>query len=885
MTDFPTTAPGETLAVCTIVSKNYLAYARVLAESLRQHHPDSHFFVLLVDRVDGQFDPRAEPFTLVEIEQLPIPDLPRFCFQYSVLELNTAAKPYFLTHLFEKYGLRKVVYLDPDIMVFHDLNHLATLLDQHAIVVTPHMLAPLDDERHPNELDVLKSGTYNLGFIALARHPETGRFLDWWQKRLYTRCQTNHARGLFVDQRWIDLVPGYFAGVHVLRDPGYNIAYWNMHERSVVVRDGVPQVNNGPCYFMHFSGYDPRDPMRVSKYQERFSMADVGDARLLFEKYGERLCAHNYEAVKRWPYSFGSFDNGVRIPDLVRRLYLKLGDEVERFGNPFATAGDGSFFRWLKTFQGRRLPPLLQELYESYPDLMQVFPQAAGKKRWGFLRWVVREGKARCDMDDALLDDVQAAVDAKDRRQKSRAVPTMRPWGAARPFGVNLAADFRPDNVLARSIVRALIAAGVPYTLNPLTEDRPRDLEGFAETNPYAVNLVQTAIDAVPALCRSRPDYFAGRHNVACWTWELASFPTAAAESFRPFDEVWVPSTFALAAVAGSSPVPVRWLPPAVGEPPAVSAGRDQFDLPHEPFVFLCVLDGRTALERHNPLAVAEAFHRAFADRTDVLLVLHGATAVEELTRLRTTCNDRANVRLLDETADLDGLLSLCDAFVSLHRSEGTGLTLLEAMRRGKPVVATGYSANEDFMHAENSLAVRYHLTEIDRDHGPYRRGNVWAEADVDHAAEQMLRLADDRALARRLGEQAQQDVARELSPTRVAGLLHERLVSLMERPLEGEGGTLKLLPGVVLDPLQELRDANLRLEDQQPTLVRRVMLAAKKMVRHMMPPILDRQAVYNAMVFDAVSRLSQRVEQQQREVAEMTRLSVQQRFRSRQAG
>src|SRR5439155_10740004 len=123
------------IAVCTIVSKNYLVYARVLAESLRQHHPDSHCFVLLVDRVDGAFDPRAEPFTLIEIEQLPIPDLPRFCFQYSVLELNTAAKPYFLAYLFEKYGLGKIVYLDPDVMVFHDLTDLAELLEQHNILL------------------------------------------------------------------------------------------------------------------------------------------------------------------------------------------------------------------------------------------------------------------------------------------------------------------------------------------------------------------------------------------------------------------------------------------------------------------------------------------------------------------------------------------------------------------------------------------------------------------------------------------------------------------------------------------------------------------------------------------------------------------------------
>ena len=105
------------LAACTIVSKNYLSYARVLAESFRRHHPRSQMFVLLVDRVDGHFAPEREPFELVELPELDMPELPRFCFQYSIVELNTAAKPYFLQHLLRKRGVSKLIYLDPDIVI------------------------------------------------------------------------------------------------------------------------------------------------------------------------------------------------------------------------------------------------------------------------------------------------------------------------------------------------------------------------------------------------------------------------------------------------------------------------------------------------------------------------------------------------------------------------------------------------------------------------------------------------------------------------------------------------------------------------------------------------------------------------------------------------
>jgi len=868
----PATAPGETLAVCTIVSKNYLAYARVLAESLRQHHPDSHCFVLLVDRVDGAFDPRAEPFTLIEIEQLAIPDLPRFCFQYNVLELNTAAKPYVLAHIFEKYGAKKVIYLDPDIMVCHDLTALSRHLDTHAIVLTPHMTAPLNDERHPNELDILKSGSYNLGFIALSRHPATFQFLQWWQTRLYTGCQANFARGLFVDQRWVDLVPGCFEGVHILRDPGYNVAYWNLHERTVRTQDGQPRVNGGPLHFFHFSGYNPLDPGSVSKYQERFTMDDVGDARQLFDRYGERLTTHGFEETRRWPYAFDKFDNGVKIPDLVRRIYLKLGDEVKPFGNPFAAEGAGSFFTWLKSFQGRALPPLLAEIQQAYPDLMQVFPKTDGKQKWGFLRWALREAKARCDVDEAFLDDVRAAVTARDRGRLER----RRGQSPARPFGVNLWGPVQAvsaEGDAARAVVAALEAARIPHVVN----EKPHASGG----SPYAVNLVIPSND--PETAAGWPGACDGRHNVAYWSGEPSALAGLGRNGLRAFDEVWAPSTFALETVAAQASIPVRWVPfPVTPSAEQPRGDRACLGLPADAFVFLCVFDA-TSIARANPLAAVEAFAQAFKDRKDVCLVLKTAPGAkaEPLAVLQGACAGLANVRLIEEACDLatvDALFMQCDAYVSLHRIEALGRGILQAMRQGKPVIATGYSATEDFLNEDNSLPVRHRLVEIEREPGTF-----WAEPEIEHAAEQMQRLVADRELAQLLGTLGQEIVERELSAGAIGELVRERLGSLLERP---RGDARPAFSSAnVLDGLQELRDANLRLPDREPTFGRRLLGAFKKMARHLLPPILDRQAVYNAMVFDAVARLAEKVEEQQREVTAMTRRSVQERFRARRVG
>src|SRR5262249_32297517 len=154
-----------------------------------------------------------------------IPDLPRFCFQYSVLELNTAVKPYFLQFLIHSHGLSKLVYLDPDIIVFNPMRALSSVLDRHCIALTPHLLSPYpEDQCRLNEIDILRAGTYNLGFLALAAGATTDAFLEWWKKRLYTGCRIDLDHGMHVDQKWVDLVPGFFDDVFILRDPGYNVA-------------------------------------------------------------------------------------------------------------------------------------------------------------------------------------------------------------------------------------------------------------------------------------------------------------------------------------------------------------------------------------------------------------------------------------------------------------------------------------------------------------------------------------------------------------------------------------------------------------------------------------------------------------------------------------
>src|ERR1022692_4746716 len=186
-------------AACTIIAKNYLPHARVLAESWHKFHPNCPLFVLLLDSPTGFFTPAEEDFKTILISELAIPNLEGFLFKYSVLEASTAAKPYFLLHLFKSYSIRKLLYLDPDIQVLSSLESLSALLDDSNILLTPHLTSPLPlDHRSPSDRSILLAGTYNLGFIGL-RNSEVGRrMLEWGGEKLYYESVVGLGRGPFV---------------------------------------------------------------------------------------------------------------------------------------------------------------------------------------------------------------------------------------------------------------------------------------------------------------------------------------------------------------------------------------------------------------------------------------------------------------------------------------------------------------------------------------------------------------------------------------------------------------------------------------------------------------------------------------------------------------
>ncbi|MEE4193150.1 MAG: hypothetical protein V2I66_16345, partial [Halieaceae bacterium] len=254
--------------IFTIVSRNYLHYARTLMNSVEEFAPEAERVVGLCD-ARGDFDFSGENFSLLEMRDLPIPEIDKFIFRYTILELNTAIKPYVISALFEQ-GYDKVIYFDPDIRIYRSLEPMLALLDEHQMLLTPHLTGPLDDDKLPSELNILVSGSYNLGYIGLRNTPDMQRFAHWWEDKLYTDCVVDLERGLFVDQKWMDLAPGMYPGVHIERSPAWNVAYWNLKHRAVTRDAQEYRVNGEPLVFFHFSGFSGEAKL-LSKHQDRFT--------------------------------------------------------------------------------------------------------------------------------------------------------------------------------------------------------------------------------------------------------------------------------------------------------------------------------------------------------------------------------------------------------------------------------------------------------------------------------------------------------------------------------------------------------------------------------------------------------------------------------------
>ncbi|MBK6005767.1 hypothetical protein JJB11_06635 [Ramlibacter ginsenosidimutans] len=328
----------------TIASGNYLAYARVLRDSVSRHMPEAAFRLLIVDRRTAALDSELAETGLsaTYAEQLGLPDFELIAYKFDVVELNTALKPSFLKQLFTE-GYEQVVYLDPDIQVLAPPEPVLAALHDCEIVLTPHALRPVMDGKRPSDIDFLRGGTFNLGFVGLRAGANARAFLDWWERRCLALGFNDATFGVFVDQKWVDLAPSYFDSVRVLRHPGCNVAYWNLHERTLERSASGYTANGQTLSFFHFSGVDALRPERLSRHQNRHVPPLDPIVSELVQNYCAALLAAGHERYRGNAYGYAVLDDGSPISPLMRRASGCSDLDVSR---PFAA--DSQFQRELR---------------------------------------------------------------------------------------------------------------------------------------------------------------------------------------------------------------------------------------------------------------------------------------------------------------------------------------------------------------------------------------------------------------------------------------------------------------------------------------------------------------------------------------------------------
>ena len=330
----------------TICAKNYLAQALTLRESFLAHNK-CKFLIFLSDLADCDGLP-----DVIELNDNWIPNYQIMAFKYSVIEFSTSIKPFCFKKLFDE-GYDKVMYLDPDIYVCGNLDIIFSYLDEKSIVLTPHRCNICHYEKNlVQEQHMSKVGIFNLGFIAVKKDEVGIKIIEWWKEKLTNKCLNDSSLGLFVDQKWIDYIPGYFPNdIHISKHLGLNVATWNLQERNIVEENGTYSVIDElqsikyNLLFFHFSGYSPLFPDLLDKRRKNSSLTNYPSLKKLVDEYKDAEVRNNFMLYTSMQYSFNYFSNKEPIPDFVRKWYYMQQDWLQSKGNPFNS--DGYFYSLL----------------------------------------------------------------------------------------------------------------------------------------------------------------------------------------------------------------------------------------------------------------------------------------------------------------------------------------------------------------------------------------------------------------------------------------------------------------------------------------------------------------------------------------------------------
>lgn len=760
-------------AVFTICSNNYLPGARVLMKSLARFHPDFSLFVGLADTRDPMPGLYDGPFEVVAADEIGIPGFKNFAFSYDIMEFNTAIKPFMFGYLFEKMGFDRVIYFDPDILLFAPLDPIINAFDTGAsFVLTPHLREPAEGGSDPDDIAIMRAGIYNLGFLGASRPLESLPLIHWWQRRLYRHCINAQDKGIFVDQKFMDLIPGFADNCRILRHPGLNLAYWNLGHTALGYDgdDGKWTANGLPLIFFHFSGFDIRKPGALTKHSRNFRAPHEPALAALLNHYANQMWGAGFGTIPAGTFAYGRFASGAQVPMLARRMFRETTPDWPT--DPFTTYE--AYLQQAAPDTNRENPCTIISnfqawLREHFPNLRQHLDLRRAHDAWVMTDWYVNHFAREQGIDLRLIEPVAQRLG--NRPPALSHVPE-ESWSRSDVTVVGYLKTISGVGMVARHVLSSLVDSplevdGFDVALGVVSDRSEESLDAHLSKKIDGRVQIFASINAdqLPIVLESVKPQMKPGYRIGMPAWELEKFPDAWVGSFDGVDELWAQSKWVQRMLAGRVDKPVIYMPvPLALEAPDTTGVREKFCLPEDSFLFYTSFDFLSFIERKNPEAVVAAFKEC---RRLIGKDRHVALVIKTLNASFAKGKAEALYQLVEEDPDiilLDGVLSrqetlelmaACDCVVSLHRCEGLGFLVAEGMALGKPVIATDYSATTDLLDENTGYPVNFRYVPVKAGEYPMAEGQRWADPDVVHATWIMHEIVSDPEAAARKGAAA----------------------------------------------------------------------------------------------------------------------------------
>jgi hypothetical protein len=758
------------LAVFSLCSNQGVPQAQLLFDTVERFLPGADRFLILADGRHPAV-PYPDGCVVITADDLGISDFASFAFRYDRHEFAAALKPFAFIHLLGARGYTHCLYFDPDIEIFSPLPAITEALEANAsFILTPHILAPAEHGEGVDDIAIMRGGTFNLGFLGVSGTREARDRLAWWARWLRTHCMDDQPIGLFIDQKFMDLMPGLAGGARILRDPGLNLAYWNLLQRGF--EPGAPcgpTVDGCPLGFFHYRGFDPATPDRLSTESKQLRGGALPQSwRLFLAGYAERLRMAGHGRVPAGCYAYGRFASGVPIPAIARRMFRD--DYPAWAGDPFESFEAWAHLPGYGTVPGigSAVPSLMMQWLQARDPRLVRFPVSTATGAAHVTHWWIEHGSL-------------AGIDRRFREPQAAAAG-LRPIAAGASLSppqpgradATVIAPFGESNLSGR-IGRAQrvslgMAAGRVEACDLGAVDR-------VNVSGRSLCLCLSPDQLAPVLGAVVPRLPDATYRIFIPSAERIALSPSCREALSGIDEIWAPTRFMQARFVLETEVPVLHLPIAWRLPaPAATAGAGALGL-GRPYVLAegDGFSGSGALRKAIGAYAAAFGARPTASRPMLVVRSQTAEAGDDALQAMITANDGV---ILPPTTDPVALIAGATCLLALHRGDALGFAVVQAMASGVSVIATEFGGCTDLLTPKTGFPVEYRLV-------PAPSGDsaeaAWAEADPDHAAWSLRDLFDRPEIARRRAEEGRRQLASLHDPAAVAAQQSRRL-GLVER-------------------------------------------------------------------------------------------------------